>query len=80
MPSPVSPRQLVGTNGVLNVDSKLRLQLFCPPARAKPQPKAIEVVEWWKRYPRNRYTSTLYVTVKGLKLPEHVSRREESLG
>ena len=65
----------MGTNGVLNVDSKLRLQLFCPPARAKPHPKAIEVVEWWKRYPRNRYASTLYVTVKGLKLPEHVSSR-----
>ncbi|CAL8291800.1 unnamed protein product [Gadus morhua 'NCC'] len=71
--------KLVGTNGVLNVDSKLRLQLFCPPARAKPQPKAIEVVEWWKRYPRNRYTSTLYVTVKGLKLPEHVDPSMRSM-
>ncbi|KAG7263157.1 hypothetical protein CRUP_038030, partial [Coryphaenoides rupestris] len=34
--------KLVGTNGVLNVDSKLRLQLFCPPPRARPQPRAIE--------------------------------------
>ncbi|KAM3871163.1 jouberin [Diretmus argenteus] len=64
--------KLVGTNGVLNIDSKLRLQLFCPPIRAKRQPKTIEVVDWWRRYPRNKYASTLYVTVKGIKLPEHV--------
>ncbi|XP_051251381.1 jouberin isoform X1 [Dicentrarchus labrax] len=64
--------KLVGTNGVLNIDSKLRLQLFCPPLRAKRQPKTIEVVEWWRKYPRNKYASTLYVTVKGIKLPEHV--------
>ncbi|KAG7511232.1 hypothetical protein JOB18_044567 [Solea senegalensis] len=64
--------KLVGTNGVLNVDSKLRLQLFCPPPRAKRQPKTVEVFEWWRKYPRNKYASTLYVTVKGIKLPEHV--------
>ncbi|KAG7229091.1 hypothetical protein INR49_013032 [Caranx melampygus] len=64
--------KLVGTNGVLNIDSKLRLQLFCPPPRSKKQCKGIEVVEWWRKYPRNKYTSTLYVTVKGIKLPEHV--------
>ncbi|XP_049451487.1 jouberin [Epinephelus fuscoguttatus] len=64
--------KLVGTNSVLNIDSKLRLQLFCPPPRAKRQPKTIEVVEWWRKYPRNKYASTLYVTVKGIKLPEHV--------
>ncbi|KAM9341563.1 jouberin [Symphorus nematophorus] len=64
--------KIVGTNGVLNIDTKLRLQLFCPPPRAKRQPKTIEVVEWWRKYPRNKYASTLYVTVKGIKLPEHV--------
>ncbi|XP_056283031.1 jouberin isoform X2 [Pseudoliparis swirei] len=64
--------KLVGTNSVLNIDSKLRLQLFCPPPRAKRQPKTIETVEWWRKYPRNKYASTLYVTVKGIKLPEHV--------
>lgn len=58
---------------MLNIDSKLRLQLFCPPARPKRQPKTTEVFEWWRTYPRNKYTSTLYVTVKGMKLPEHVS-------
>lgn len=69
----IPPSQLVGTNGVLNIDSKLRLQLFCPPPRAKRQPKTIEVIEWWRKYPRHKYASTLYVTVKGIKLPEHVS-------
>lgn len=64
--------QLVGTNGVLNIDSKLRLQLYCPPPRARRQPQTIEVVDWWRRYPRNRYASTLYITAKGLKLPDHV--------
>lgn len=64
--------QIVGTNGVLNIDTKLRLQLYCPPPRAKRQPKTIEVFEWWRMYPRNKYPSTLYVTVKGIKLPEHV--------
>ncbi|XP_056914507.1 jouberin isoform X2 [Takifugu flavidus] len=64
--------KIVGTNGVLNIDSKLRLQLYCPPPRAKRQPKTIEAFEWWRMYPRNKYPSTLYVTVKGIKLPEHV--------
>uniref|UniRef100_A0A3P8SMM2 Abelson helper integration site 1 n=1 Tax=Amphiprion percula TaxID=161767 RepID=A0A3P8SMM2_AMPPE len=64
--------ELVGTNGVLNIDGKLRLQLFCPPPRAKRQPKTVEVVEWWRKHPRIKYASTLYVTVKGIKLPEHV--------
>uniref|UniRef100_A0A3Q3EKN5 Abelson helper integration site 1 n=1 Tax=Labrus bergylta TaxID=56723 RepID=A0A3Q3EKN5_9LABR len=71
--------EMVGTNGVLNIDSKLRLQLFCPPPRAKRQPKTIEVVEWWRKYPRYKYASTLYVTVKGIKLPEHVDPSMRSM-
>ncbi|XP_030644638.1 jouberin [Chanos chanos] len=71
--------KLVGTNGVLNIDSKLRLQLYCPPPRAKKVPQAIEVFEWWRKYPRNRYASTLYITVKGLKLPEHVDPSVRSM-
>ncbi|XP_067336289.1 jouberin isoform X2 [Channa argus] len=65
--------KLVGTNGVLNIDSKLRLQLFCPLPQTKRQPKTIEVVEWWRKYPRHKYASTLYVTVKGIKVPDHVN-------
>ncbi|KAM9466241.1 jouberin [Clarias gariepinus] len=64
--------KLVGTNGVLNVSSKLRLQLYSPPPRARKTPQTLEVFQWWSKHPWNRYASTLYVTVKGLKLPEHV--------
>uniref|UniRef100_A0AAR2LHW6 SH3 domain-containing protein n=1 Tax=Pygocentrus nattereri TaxID=42514 RepID=A0AAR2LHW6_PYGNA len=64
--------ELVGTNGVLNIDSKLRLQLYSPPSRVKKVLQTVEVFQWWSKFPRNRYASTLYVTVKGLKLPEHV--------
>lgn len=64
--------KLVGTNGVLNVNTKLRLQLYCPPARAKKLPQTVDVFQWWSKYPRNKYSSTLYVTVKGIKPPEHV--------
>ncbi|XP_034531432.1 jouberin isoform X2 [Notolabrus celidotus] len=71
--------KMVGTNGVLNIDRKLRLQLFCPPPRAKRQPKTIEVVEWWRMYPRQKYASTLYVTIKGIKLPEHVDPSMRSM-
>uniref|UniRef100_UPI0037E83903 jouberin isoform X2 n=1 Tax=Semicossyphus pulcher TaxID=241346 RepID=UPI0037E83903 len=71
--------KIVGTNGVLNIDSKLRLQLFCPPPRAKRQPKTIDVVEWWRKHPRYKYASTLYVTVKGIKLPEHVDPSMRSM-
>ncbi|XP_072768019.1 jouberin isoform X2 [Nerophis lumbriciformis] len=64
--------KLVGANGVLNTGSKLRLQLYCPPTWARRQPGTIEVVEWWRHYPRVKYASTLYVTVKGIKVPQHV--------
>ncbi|TRY83457.1 hypothetical protein DNTS_016203 [Danionella cerebrum] len=65
--------KLVGTNGVLNTDTKLRLQLYCTPPRAKKQPQTVEVFQWWSKFPRIKYNSTLYVTVKGLKLPDHVA-------
>ncbi|XP_035271774.1 jouberin isoform X2 [Anguilla anguilla] len=71
--------KLVGTNGVLNVDSRLRLQLYCPPPHVRKVPHTVEVVEWWRRFPRNRYASTLYVTVKGLKPPEHVDPSMRSM-
>ncbi|RXN18085.1 jouberin isoform X1 [Labeo rohita] len=64
--------KLVGTNGVLNVNTKLRLQLYCPPPRAKKLPQTVEVFQWWSKFPRSKYASTLYITVKGLKPPEHV--------
>uniref|UniRef100_A0A3B5L2M6 Abelson helper integration site 1 n=1 Tax=Xiphophorus couchianus TaxID=32473 RepID=A0A3B5L2M6_9TELE len=71
--------KLIGANGILNIDSKLRLQLFCPPPRAKRQPETIEVFEWWRKYPRTKYASTLYVTVKGIKPPECVDPSMRSM-
>ncbi|NWX65530.1 AHI1 protein, partial [Promerops cafer] len=64
--------KLVGANGVLNIGGKLRLQLYYPPSRTKSHSNVVEVYDWWAKCPRNRYPSTLYVTVKGLKLPDHV--------
>uniref|UniRef100_A0ABM5G4H6 Jouberin isoform X2 n=1 Tax=Pogona vitticeps TaxID=103695 RepID=A0ABM5G4H6_9SAUR len=63
--------KLVGANGVLNVGGKLRLQLYSPP-RNRSQISTVEVYDWWAKYPRIHYPSTLYVTVKGIKLPDHV--------
>ncbi|XP_067398368.1 LOW QUALITY PROTEIN: jouberin [Emydura macquarii macquarii] len=64
--------KLVGANGVLNTDGKLRLQLYYPPPRTRTQSNVVEVFDWWTKGPRNRYPSTLYVTIKGIKLPDHV--------
>ncbi|XP_039385175.1 jouberin isoform X3 [Mauremys reevesii] len=64
--------KLVGANGVLNIDGKLRLQLYYPPPRTRTQSNVVEVFDWWAKGPRNRYPSTLYVTIKGIKLPDHV--------
>ncbi|XP_010131482.1 PREDICTED: jouberin [Buceros rhinoceros silvestris] len=65
--------KLVGANGVLNIDGKLRLQLYYPPPRTKSHTNVVEVYDWWAKCPRNRYPSTLYVTVRGIKLPDHVA-------
>uniref|UniRef100_A0A8B9MTG9 Jouberin n=1 Tax=Accipiter nisus TaxID=211598 RepID=A0A8B9MTG9_9AVES len=65
--------ELVGANGVLNIDGKLRLQLYYPPPRTKSHSNVVEVYDWWAKCPRNRYPSTLYVTVRGIKLPDHVA-------
>ncbi|KAK4825282.1 hypothetical protein QYF61_026083 [Mycteria americana] len=64
--------KLVGANGIRNIDGKLRLQLYYPPPRTKSHSN-IEVYDWWAKCPRNRYPSTLYVTVRGIKLPDHVA-------
>ncbi|XP_017595145.1 PREDICTED: jouberin isoform X2 [Corvus brachyrhynchos] len=69
--------KLVGANGVLNVGGKLRLQLYYPPSRTKSYSNAVEVYDWWAKCPRNRYPSTLYITVKGLKPPDHLFNRNK---
>lgn len=64
--------RLLGANGNVNINSKLRLQLYYPPAKLRSQLDVVEVFEWWSKCSRNRYPSTLYVTVRGLKVPEHI--------
>lgn len=66
--------KLLGANGNININSKLRLQLYYPPPKPRPHVKVVEVFEWWLKCPRNHYPSTLYVTVRGLKVPECVSQ------
>ncbi|XP_010190112.1 PREDICTED: jouberin, partial [Mesitornis unicolor] len=70
--------KLVGANGVRNVDGKLRLQLYYPPKRTTSRAN-VEVYDWWAKCTRNRYPSTLYVTVRGIKLPEHVAPSVRSM-
>ncbi|EOB05364.1 Jouberin, partial [Anas platyrhynchos] len=65
--------KLVGANGILNIDGKLRLQLYYPPPKTRSHSNVVEVYDWWERCPRNRYPSTLYVTIRGIKLPDHVT-------
>ncbi|KAM5325634.1 jouberin isoform 2-T3 [Glossophaga mutica] len=64
--------KLLGANGNVNINSKLRLQLYYPPTKSRSHLDVVEVFEWWSKCPRNRYPSTLYVTVRGLKIPECV--------
>ena len=72
--------KIVGTNGALNTDTKLNLQLYFPPPQAmrrKPvsiieAPETTEVYEWWRLYPKNQYPSVLHVTVKGIRPPEEL--------
>uniref|UniRef100_A0A9L0I5H2 Jouberin n=1 Tax=Equus asinus TaxID=9793 RepID=A0A9L0I5H2_EQUAS len=66
--------KLLGANGNVNINSKLRLQLYYPPTKPRSQSNVVEVFEWWSKCPRNRYPSTLYVTVRGLKVPDCACR------
>uniref|UniRef100_A0A8I3WR07 Jouberin n=1 Tax=Callithrix jacchus TaxID=9483 RepID=A0A8I3WR07_CALJA len=71
--------KLLGANGNANINSKLRLQLYCPPTKPRSQLSVVEVFEWWSKCPRNRYPSTLYVTVRGLKVPDCIKPSYRSM-
>ncbi|KAM8791855.1 jouberin [Rhynchonycteris naso] len=71
--------KLLGANGNVNINSKLRLQLYYPPSNPQTHLSVVEVFEWWSKFPRCRYPSTLYVTVRGLKVPECVKPPYRSL-
>ncbi|XP_016042310.2 jouberin isoform X2 [Erinaceus europaeus] len=71
--------KLLGANGNANINSKLRLQLYYPPSKSRSQLNVLEIYEWWSKCPRNRYPSTLYVTVRGLKVPECIKPSYRSM-
>ncbi|KAM5263985.1 LOW QUALITY PROTEIN: jouberin [Ctenodactylus gundi] len=71
--------KLLGANGNTNINSKLRLQLYYPPTKPRSQISVVEVFEWWSKCPRNRYPSTLYVTVRGLKVPDCIKPSYRSM-
>ncbi|XP_010624853.1 jouberin isoform X5 [Fukomys damarensis] len=71
--------KLLGANGNANINSKLRLQLYYPPTKPRSQLNVIEVFEWWSKCPRNRYPSTLYVTIRGLKVPDGIKPSYQSM-
>ncbi|KAK2496056.1 hypothetical protein MC885_001042 [Smutsia gigantea] len=71
--------KLLGANGNININSKLRLQLYYPPSKPRSQLNVVEVFEWWSKCRRNRYPSTLYVTVRGLKVPESIKPSYRSM-
>ncbi|XP_061425412.1 jouberin isoform X2 [Lethenteron reissneri] len=64
--------KLVGANGAVNVGGKMRLQLFYPPARFRHAAGVLPVYEWYAKHARLRYPATIYVTVKGLRLPSQL--------
>ncbi|XP_030665584.1 jouberin isoform X5 [Nomascus leucogenys] len=71
--------ELLGANGNANINSKLRLQLYYPPTKPRSQLNVVEAFEWWSKCPRNRYPSTLYVTVRGLKVPDCIKPSYRSM-
>ncbi|XP_055247046.1 jouberin isoform X7 [Gorilla gorilla gorilla] len=71
--------KLLGANGNANINSKLRLQLYYPPTKPRSQLHVVEAFEWWSKCPRNRYPSTLYVTVRGLKVPDCIKPSYRSM-
>ncbi|KAL0623712.1 Jouberin [Plecturocebus cupreus] len=71
--------KLLGANGNANINSKLRLQLYCPPTKPRSQLSVVEVFDWWSKCPRNRYPSTLYVTIRGLKVPDCIKPSYRSM-
>ncbi|XP_066106826.1 jouberin-like, partial [Saccopteryx bilineata] len=71
--------KLLGANGNVNINSEFRLQLYYPPSNPQTYLNVVEVFEWWSKFPRYHYPSTLYVTVRGLKVPDCVKPPYHSL-
>ncbi|KAK6171988.1 hypothetical protein SNE40_018397 [Patella caerulea] len=71
--------KILGGNEKLNVDNKVRLQLFEPPSNFKPKPGQVEIYQWWYSATRTPYPSTLYVTLKGISAPDMVEPASRSM-
>ncbi|CAL8096380.1 unnamed protein product [Orchesella dallaii] len=60
----------MGANDVVNLNKKLRLQLFKPvKLSSKDRFPGPEVYSWWKSGKREKVNSTLYITPKGIIPP-----------
>nr|XP_039271437.1 jouberin-like isoform X1 [Styela clava]XP_039271438.1 jouberin-like isoform X1 [Styela clava] len=73
--------KLVNANGQPNTGRKMRLQLFFPPkTRRNQQDTNFEPAhDWWLNHPRQRYPSTLHVTVKPIVPPSSVAASSRSM-
>ncbi|ESO98402.1 hypothetical protein LOTGIDRAFT_62094, partial [Lottia gigantea] len=71
--------KIFGGNEELNVDKKVRLQLFEPPNNYKLKTSQVELFQWWQNTIRESYPSTLYVTIKGINSPNMVEPSTRSM-
>ena len=71
--------KLYGANGKPNTDRKVRLQLFMPPANIKAKSGEVLVYQYWKSGQRIPYSSTLYITAKGIIPPERINPGPRSM-
>ncbi|KAK9307479.1 hypothetical protein QLX08_002116 [Tetragonisca angustula] len=73
----------VGRNEVLHIDKKVRLQLYKPRKNSHKFDRfhTCEIYTWWKSNVREKYPSSLFVTVKSIDPPklESVFYRQLSL-
>lgn len=58
--------KLVGKNNTLNINSKLRLQLYRPNRSAKNRDNKCQPYFWWRSRKLQKYPSTLHITIKGI--------------
>ncbi|XP_076033750.1 jouberin-like isoform X2 [Oratosquilla oratoria] len=56
-----------GRNNHINIGQRLRLQLWRP--RKTANVDLVELYSWWKSGNRNKYPSTLYVTLREVEIP-----------
>ncbi|XP_046995569.1 jouberin-like [Schistocerca americana] len=62
----------LGANGHLNIDKKIRLQLYKPNSSKETDYHGCEAYRWWKNGSWKLYPSSLYVMVKGITEPRNL--------